>query len=60
MLVNKKEMLNELYDSALITTGAVSVSIIAKKVVNIPLWTPQSLKGMAKLALAVGLCCVAV
>ena len=37
MLVNKKEMLNELYDSALITTGAVSVSIIAKKVVNIPL-----------------------
>ena len=60
MSVNKTEMLNELYDAALVTGGAVAMSMIGKKVANMPLSTPESLKGTAKLALAVGLSTIGV
>ena len=52
--VNKKELWNEAYDAALITTGAIGASMVAKKVVETPLNTPETLKGAAKLVLAAG------
>lgn len=48
-MVNKKELLNEAY---------VAVSMIAKKVGGMPLNTPETLKGTAKLAAAVSMMAV--
>lgn len=53
--MEQKEILNELYDSALITTGAVGVSMIAKKAAGMPLSTPEGSKGTLKLGLAISL-----
>jgi hypothetical protein len=55
MADSKKEMVNDLYNAALFTIGAVGVSMASKKVLGEPLSTPTSLQGTAKLAAAVGL-----
>ena len=49
----RKELLNKLYDAALI-------GMLAKKVANMPLSTPESLKGTFKSSLAIGLSCMGV
>ena len=53
--MNRKEVMNELYDSTLITLGAVGVGIITRKIFNEGLATPASLIPTLKLAAAVGL-----
>ena len=55
MADSKKEMVNDLYNAALFTIGAVGVSMASKKVLGEPLSAPASLQGTAKLAAAVGL-----
>lgn len=52
--IDRKELMNELYDAALVTAGAVAVSMASKKVLKEPLGTPESVKGTLKLATAVG------
>ena len=51
--VNKKEMLNDLYDAALVTGGVVVLSIASKKVLGAKITDASSLKDTAKLAVGV-------
>jgi hypothetical protein len=53
MTDTKKEVINELYDAALLTTGVVGVSYLAKTVVGKSLGAPMTMEGAAKLAVAV-------
>ena len=53
--MNKKEAMNELYDSTLITLGAVGVGMLTRKAIGDGLSTPASLMSTLKLAAAVGL-----
>ena len=53
--MNRKEIMNELYDSTLITIGAVGVGMITRKAIGDGLSTPASLMTSLKLAAAVGL-----
>jgi hypothetical protein len=53
MTDTKKEVINELYDATLLTTGVVGVSYLAKTVVGKNLGAPMTLEGAAKLAIAV-------
>ena len=48
--MRKKELLHEAYDAALISAGGDDVSMAARKVVRMPLNTPESFNGAAKLA----------
>ena len=52
--------MNELYTAVLITTGAVGVSYVSKKVTKDSLGIPASLNGAVKLAVAIGLSAVGV
>ena len=58
--INRKEVMNELYDSTLITLGAVGVGMITRRVFNEGLLTSASLVPTLKLAAAVGLSSLAV
>ena len=51
--VNKKEMLNELYDAALVTRGVVVLSMASKKLLGEKITDALSLKDTAKLAVGV-------
>ena len=51
--VNKKELLNKVYDTALVTAGVVGLSIASKKVLGEKLTDASSLKDTAKLAVGV-------
>ena len=53
--MNRKKVVNELYDSTLITLGAVGVGMITRKTFSDGLATPASLASTLKLAAAVGL-----
>ena len=58
MNVTKKEVINELYDAALLTTGClfccfVGVSYLAKTVAGKSLGAPMTMEGAAKLPVAV-------
>ena len=53
MTDTKKEVINELYDAALLTTGFVGVSYLAKTVAGKILGAPMTMEGAAKLAVAV-------
>ena len=53
MTDTKKEVINELYDAALLTTGVVGVSYLAKTVAGKSLGAPMTLEGATKLAIAV-------
>ena len=47
--VNKKELMNEAYDAALVTAGVVGLSMASKKVLGEKLTNASSLKDTAKL-----------
>ena len=51
--VNKKELMNELYDAALVTAGVVGVSMVSKKVLGEKLTDASTLKDTAKLGAGV-------
>ena len=51
--VNKKEMLNELYDTTLVTAGVVGLSMASKKLLGEKLTDATTLKDTAKLAVGV-------
>ena len=51
--VNKKELMNEAYDAALVTTGVVGLSMVSKKLLGEKLTDASSLKDTAKLAAGV-------
>ena len=53
MTDTKKEVINELYDATLLTTGVAGVSNLVKKVAGKSLGAPMALEGTAKLAVAV-------
>ena len=53
--MNRKEIMNELYDSTLITMGAVGVGMVTRKAIGDGLSTPGSLMKTLKLAAAIGL-----
>ena len=53
--MNRKDIMNELFDSTLITMGAVGVGMITRKAFSNGLSTPASLVPTLKLATAVGL-----
>ena len=53
--MNRKEAMNELYDSTLITLGAVGVGMVTRKFLKDGLSTPASLMSTLKLAAAFGL-----
>ena len=51
----EKNLMNEVYESALITLGAVIVSMISKKALGKKLGGPDNINGTLKLAAAVSL-----
>jgi hypothetical protein len=51
MTDTKKEVINELYDAALLTTGVVGVSYLAKTVAGKSLGAPMTLEGAQSLPL---------
>ena len=51
--INKKELMNEAYNAALVTTGVVGLSMASKKVLGEKLTDASSLKDTAKLAVGV-------
>ena len=53
--MNRKEIMNELFDSTLITMGAVGVGMVTRKAIGSSLSTPATLMTTLKLAAAVGL-----
>jgi hypothetical protein len=53
MTDTKKEVINELYDARLLTTGVGGVSYLVKTVAGKSLGAPMTLEGTAKLAVAV-------
>ena len=52
---DKSEMGGEVYDALLLTAGAIGISMASKKLLKEPLGTPESTKGMMKLAVSVSL-----
>ena len=55
-----KEYGEQLYDAAILTVGAVGVSIVSKKLTKDTLGVPMTLNGAAKLALAFGISAIGV
>ena len=53
--MNRKEAMNELFDSTLVTLEAVGVGMVTRKAIGDGLSTPASLMTTLKLAAAVGL-----
>ena len=53
--MNKKEAMNGLFDSTLVTLGAVGVGMLTRKAFGNGLSTPASLMTTLKLAAAIGL-----
>ena len=53
--MNRTEAMNELFDSTLITLGAVGVGMVTRKAIGDGLSTPASLISTLKLVAAVGL-----
>ena len=51
--VNKKELLNEVYDASLVTAGVVGLSMASKKLLGEKFTDASSLKDTAKLAVGV-------
>jgi hypothetical protein len=52
---DKLEMGVEVYNALLLTAGAIGISMASKKLLKEPLGTPESVKGMVKLAVSVSL-----
>ena len=58
--MNRKEVMNELYDTTLITFGAVGISMVTKKVFGEKLTTAENRMSTLKLEAAVGVSSLAV
>ena len=54
-MVSQKDMINDAYTAAVITVGAVGVSMASRKLLKNSLGVPETVNGAAKLAVAVGL-----
>ena len=52
--MNKKTVMNDLYDSALITLGAAGVGFVTRKAFKGGLSTPSNLMSVLKLTASVG------
>ena len=50
----ERNVMNELYDTTLVTIIAVAVSMLSKKAIGEQLGTPTTVKGTLKLSAAVG------
>ena len=50
--MDEKTLLNELYDAALYTTGAVIIGMVGKKVIKDSLGTPSGVVSTLKLSVA--------
>ncbi len=50
--VNRKELMNEVYDAALYTGGAFLIGMTSKKLLKEPLGTPSNIKDALKLSVA--------
>ena len=48
--VNKKELTNEVYDAALVTTGVVGLSMASKKLLGEKLTDTTTVKGHSKVS----------
>ncbi len=55
-----KEYVEQLYDAAVLTAGAVGVSYASRKLTKDTLGVPMTLNGSAKLALALGLSAIGI
>ena len=53
--MDKKQAMNELYDSTLVTLGAVGIGMVTRKAVKDGLSTPATVVSFVKLAVAMGL-----
>ena len=53
--MNRKEAMNELFDSTLVTLVAVGIGMVTRKTINDGLSTPATMVSILKLAVAVGL-----
>ena len=51
----ESKMGGEVYDALLLTAGEIGISMASKKLLKEPLGTPESTKGMMKLAVSVSL-----
>ena len=54
MFLSKNELMNELYNAALITLGAVATSMVSRKLMKDDLGVTSSTQRVLKLAAAVG------
>ena len=52
--MERKDLMNELYNATLITMEVVAVSMASKRVIDEQLGAPNTMKGALKLAAAVG------
>ncbi len=59
-MTNAKEYGEQLYEAAILTVGAVGVSIASKKLTKDTLGVPMTLNGAVKLALAFGISAIGV
>lgn len=48
--INKKKLFKDTYDVTLVTAGAIGVTMVAKKVLGMPLNTPETINGAVKWA----------
>ena len=53
--MSSEKNMDILYNLALVTTGAVGISLTSKKVLGEPLPTPTTIDGTLKMAVAAGL-----
>ena len=52
--MNRKQTMNELFDSTLVTLGAVGLGMVSRKIVKDGLSTPSTLMSTLKLAVGIG------
>lgn len=53
MVLEKKDIMNELYDASLVTLGAVGISLVSSKLMKDNLGVNTTMKGILKLASAI-------
>jgi hypothetical protein len=59
-MTTQKEVMKEIYDAAILTTGAIAISLASKKLVKDNLGVQTTVLGASKLVLAFGLSAVGV
>ena len=59
-MTTQKEVMKEIYDAAILTAGAIAISLVSKKLAKDNLGVQTTVLGASKLALAFGLSAVGV